>query len=693
MKNSILFFCLIHIFCNLNAMEMADKKNSQINSDKDEEGSPSQFVTAPESNKATTSKETSSAITKDVKPKKHIQIVKMHSKSEGSSTDWLEKVHDRNKETFTSLKRRFLKLKYAVSYDLSPLELLNPENDTKIVIKSAVSEKELREEIDDFAYSRKELYKKRKWVKSEKNGVKAAPPTDNFFKVWEEALDVLYEPNSEKAKEEENKRKEREKECQRIFIQKKVFPANTNVHIFPDIHGDVKSLIKVLETFKDKGIISDELKLADHQAIICLGDYSDEGIYSTEVWYTLLHLANLNPDNFFLCRGQHEHLSENFTCLKGELERKYDIDWFKESEEKQEKEKRDQQADKHIFESYYKGHIDKRPPSRKILEKMTYLYRLLPVAFFFGKKDKNEKNYVDFICASHAGLEVGWQGHRELLGNDADDAYQWLDTIDRSGQIEKLPTPIRQEINSLAQDGYHDNLAAEIHTKEKVPVSDIRNIKLNKTIYNLGFCYNDYQIEGDKKIGYNQGTKTWSWSKALTEAVMNLWNNKSRYRTILMWLNWPLRKLFGWGFNNPTYSVVANIRGHQHSYDYSKGKGDLMIKLVQHKGVYKMWDDNKEMQETITMTPGTVASLLCLGADNQYAYPFQVMEKKKEKKNEKGGNTYFIPFRFATVATLTFNAAKTAWELTRNKIQIFGRYDTKAYGLDPHLDTIIDKLN
>lgn len=676
-------FLVILLYIPLLAMEVEGKK--------EEGASPS---TAPASEQ----------LPKKKANKRQMNIVKMWSKSQGSSTDWLQKVYERNKETIQSLRQRFNKLKNASSYNYSPLELLKNineiyldkvsedtlktmsyedkikllSNDEKCLYdaqlrfgkkaRGTVSAQELLQEIDEFALNRKKLYQSYQWVASTRQE-KVSKPSEAFFQMWEPLLDEKGEELSEEQKEE---RKNADK---RIFVQKKLFSPDTAIHVFPDIQGDIKSLMKVLEAYVKDGILTEDLHIKDKHAIICLGDYSDEGLYSTEVLYTLLYIANANPDKMLLGRGHHEHLKENFICFLEELEKKFDG-----NEDKKKS----------------KGNSsDKRPLSWQIMEKIHFFYRLLPAAFFIGKKDNYDKNYIDFICASHAGLEIGYQGYDQLLAHDSENACQWL-TINRSAQVEKLPIPIKNEIRLLADDKYYSNLAAELTNKENVVVTDIRSVKAGNATYNLGFCHDNYQLEATKGISYSQLFKTWWWSKSLTESVLKLWSNKSWYRTTLMWLNWPLRKLFGWGFNNPTYSVVANIRGHQHSYDYNnKSESLFMKKLITHKGCMKMWEaDDKQAIEPLAMKPGTVASLLCLGADNQYTFPFQIKRKKKPEKNNKGGDKYFVPFTFATVATLTFNSALSAWCLKRNNIQVFNRFDHNAFGIDTRDSIVgIEELN
>lgn len=72
--------------------------------------------------------------------------------------------------------------------------------------------------------------------------------------------------------------------------------------IVGDLHGDLESLIDIL-----KG--SHFLRKLDRDSdvfLIFLGDYGDRGPYSAEVYYTVLNLKLLFPQQVILMRGNHE---------------------------------------------------------------------------------------------------------------------------------------------------------------------------------------------------------------------------------------------------------------------------------------------------------------------------------------------------------------------------------------------------
>ncbi|MDI6691143.1 MAG: metallophosphoesterase, partial [Candidatus Bathyarchaeota archaeon] len=72
--------------------------------------------------------------------------------------------------------------------------------------------------------------------------------------------------------------------------------------IVGDLHGDLESLIQIL---KESNFL--QKMNQNHDAfLIFLGDYGDRGEYSKEVYYTVLKLKMLFPEQVVLMRGNHE---------------------------------------------------------------------------------------------------------------------------------------------------------------------------------------------------------------------------------------------------------------------------------------------------------------------------------------------------------------------------------------------------
>jgi len=72
--------------------------------------------------------------------------------------------------------------------------------------------------------------------------------------------------------------------------------------IVGDLHGDLKSLVHILEASNFLG----KMKNRDNILLIFLGDYGDRGTHSPEVYYVVLKLKEMFPERVILMRGNHE---------------------------------------------------------------------------------------------------------------------------------------------------------------------------------------------------------------------------------------------------------------------------------------------------------------------------------------------------------------------------------------------------
>ena len=72
--------------------------------------------------------------------------------------------------------------------------------------------------------------------------------------------------------------------------------------IASDLHGDLESLIDI---FKGTDFLH-RMSKSDSVFLIFLGDYGDRGVYPVEVYYTVLRLKLLYPEQVVLMRGNHE---------------------------------------------------------------------------------------------------------------------------------------------------------------------------------------------------------------------------------------------------------------------------------------------------------------------------------------------------------------------------------------------------
>jgi predicted phosphodiesterase len=78
-----------------------------------------------------------------------------------------------------------------------------------------------------------------------------------------------------------------------------------NLAIISDLHGDSKSLFRILCEINYKQFLSKDLN-----KLIFLGDYIDRGRDSLSIVYSICYLKSIYPDSVILMRGNHEAPAE-----------------------------------------------------------------------------------------------------------------------------------------------------------------------------------------------------------------------------------------------------------------------------------------------------------------------------------------------------------------------------------------------
>ncbi|MFQ5836912.1 MAG: metallophosphoesterase family protein, partial [Candidatus Bathyarchaeia archaeon] len=79
-------------------------------------------------------------------------------------------------------------------------------------------------------------------------------------------------------------------------------PPKGKMIVVGDIHGDLESLGYIL---KDSDFMK-KIREGEDFLLVFLGDYGDRGFYSPEVYYVVLKLKEMFPENIVLMRGNHE---------------------------------------------------------------------------------------------------------------------------------------------------------------------------------------------------------------------------------------------------------------------------------------------------------------------------------------------------------------------------------------------------
>jgi diadenosine tetraphosphatase ApaH/serine/threonine PP2A family protein phosphatase len=79
-------------------------------------------------------------------------------------------------------------------------------------------------------------------------------------------------------------------------------PPTGEAVIVGDLHGDLKSLVHILEDSSFLG----KAGSGSNVLLVFLGDYGDRGAHSPEVYHVVLRLKELFPERVILMRGNHE---------------------------------------------------------------------------------------------------------------------------------------------------------------------------------------------------------------------------------------------------------------------------------------------------------------------------------------------------------------------------------------------------
>ena len=90
--------------------------------------------------------------------------------------------------------------------------------------------------------------------------------------------------------------------CLKVVGRLVELPPEGEAVVVGDLHGDLDSLVCILE----ESMFLPKIRSKKDVWLVFLGDYGDRGAYSPEVYYVVLKLKTLFPENVVLLRGNHE---------------------------------------------------------------------------------------------------------------------------------------------------------------------------------------------------------------------------------------------------------------------------------------------------------------------------------------------------------------------------------------------------
>jgi len=104
--------------------------------------------------------------------------------------------------------------------------------------------------------------------------------------------------------------------------------------VIGDLHGDLESLIDIVKGSN----FMEQIQKGTVARLIFLGDYGDRGPYSAEIYYTVLKLKLLYPEQVLLLRGNHEFFwirggTDDLTPSPHDLPMQFEVRFGKNSSE------------------------------------------------------------------------------------------------------------------------------------------------------------------------------------------------------------------------------------------------------------------------------------------------------------------------------------------------------------------------
>ena len=247
-------------------------------------------------------------------------------------------------------------------------------------------------------------------------------------------------------------------------IQAMVNPSNSRIFVIGDVHCSFNELLAQIQLMRELHCFtsSHSLKLNSDCFLVFTGDFADRGLQGTEVLVFATRLKSLNPNNVFLCRGNHETraVAEFYGFFGGrqgipcELSRRFPDDLTKLKD-----------AFDRLFSqlplAVFLG--EKNPATGKIIFGM-YNHagldkRAQPAIITLMKKTMEAPQKTLITCPSKLGEYNGLMWGDYYIGNEVKEKPS-----DRLPDVfDYTLLAVREVFTSLEQDGYIINFQARGH--------------------------------------------------------------------------------------------------------------------------------------------------------------------------------------------------------------------------------------
>lgn len=392
------------------------------------------------------------------------------------------------------------------------------------------------------------------------------------------------------------------------YIQGIKVEAGTRLLFLGDSHADFKSRVKLLYKEIDaNGIVKDP-----NTKIIILGDITDRGSAGAELLAYFLRLKLLNPNHFFIVRGNHEDVDINKAYgFIDELVVKFPASYQRDSS-------RLISVDAHY-------------------DQLKRLYNTFPVALFIGSDNDDQANYL-YGCHGFGDSRY----NPERLLSKLRDAPCDLSLYERY-PIGNMRYGSNKSVDAI--------LRAHPHQQELVGAHNYKKFFMHTPAYRFSdidflWGYIDYDPQTYQEAF--QFTRTGIfYGKPYVDALLSDWSRLQG--------NWIMRFLRRMIFPVKNDRVNWIFRAHQHTagnnYEYSN-HGKTMQKLFKNYGIAQAYTEDSF---TDGFMPSSAAYTLAVAPNNLFG---------------KKDGTY-PGFNYDTMIEVIVGTSQANWKIKRIHKQAF----------------------